>query len=199
MKELLFINCYPEKRKEKAEPYLRAIKASGFKGNIREVHVEQLCSSHLEYEAAIISGSPLMAGQGQIPKALPEFIRGFSKHLLGICYGHQVLAHTFGAEVRRDREKHKGKEWVRLLAPDPLFEGLGEEIEVEESHQEIVVGDSRLERNFKILAVNRAREDLIEAIKHKTLPYYGLQFHPERNEVGPVIFRNFLKLAGLMD
>ncbi len=199
MKELLFVNCYPEKREEKAKPYIEAIKASGFEGRIREIPVEQLSREYLSLKAAVISGSPLMAGQGQIPAPLPEFIRAFPKPLLGICYGHQVLAHTFGAEVRRDREKHKGKERIRLLVRDPLFEGLSEELEVEESHQEIVVGDSRLEENFKILAVNMAREDLIEAIKHRTLPYYGVQFHPERNQVGPVIFRNFLRLAGLMD
>jgi anthranilate synthase component 2 len=62
-----------------------------------------------------------------------------------------------------------------------------------ESHEEIVVRDNALERNFSILAESGG--GLVEAIAHRDLPLYGVQFHPEKSgELGIKLLMNFLKM-----
>jgi imidazoleglycerol phosphate synthase glutamine amidotransferase subunit HisH len=62
-----------------------------------------------------------------------------------------------------------------------------------ESHEEIVVRDDLLERDFCVLAESGA--GLVEAIAHRRSPLYGVQFHPERSgELGVKLLVNFLNM-----
>ncbi len=196
MIKLLVVNCYREKAEEKIKPYLKAIEETGIVlEKLKIIRDFQLEDEHISFTAAVLSGSQKMVGEEEYESRLVDFIRNFRKPLLGICYGHQILAKSFGAEVKRDRIHHKGIEKIQVLRKIPVLEGLPEVFEAAESHHEIVVATEAFLKEFEIAAVNEAQKDLVEAIAHRNLPYYGLQFHPEKTQLGPLVFRNFLKTA----
>jgi GMP synthase-like glutamine amidotransferase len=95
---------------------------------------------------------------------------------LGICYGHQLMAHLFGGKVtfaKPDQEKYKGLREIQFLKKgfwgDDRHQG-----RFVVSHREIV---STLPDSFELVA--KSSEVAIEAFKHKHLPIWGVQCHPE--------------------
>lgn len=93
---------------------------------------------------------------------------------LGICYGHQMIAHAFGGKVeyhQPDRKKHVGFREVKFRATPLCGEGSGK---VFVSHNEHVY---ELPPGFESFGTS----DLvaIDAMKHQTLPVYSFQPHPE--------------------
>ena len=98
--------------------------------------------------------------------------------LLGVCYGHQIIAKSYGGEavVRRSELPEIGWVEVRQTKPHPLLEGLPPKFHTFQSHFEEV---AHLPTGF----VNTAESDrcAIQAYYHAKKPVYGVQFHPERN------------------
>ena len=123
-----------------------------------------------------------------------DFIRNTGKPLLGICFGQQLLAMAFGAEVMDMGKMLEGYYMVQRISNDEIFEGLDDKFLVCESHREMVVD---VPFDFELLA--NSPNCPIEVIKHGKLPVYGVQFHPERfddkHPAGKSILENFLKLA----
>jgi GMP synthase (glutamine-hydrolysing) len=101
--------------------------------------------------------------------------------LLGICFGHQMLCWTFGAEVGTLNEQIVNCfENIRVIKTNELFAGFKEEqtISLAENHYDYVLKDSLECVGFTLLADSPSCE--VEAVKHKTKPFYSVQFHPER-------------------
>lgn len=113
--------------------------------------------------------------------------------ILGVCLGHQSIGQSFGGNVIHAKNLFHGKSSVIKLKADPLFEGVSEEIEVARYHS-LVVEYSSLPECFEVLALTEDEE--IMAMKHKTLPVYGLQFHPESilTQDGKKIVENFVNM-----
>jgi GMP synthase-like glutamine amidotransferase len=199
-KQVLLVNCYQDNSKDIIVPYVSFINQGAESAGI-EVDVTFLSDAQIAdstavpaYDAAIVSGSPRMVSVNSFFHGFIDFLRGHELPLLGICYGNQVLARAFGCSVIKDSLKHKGKEDVVLEAEDPLFAGFPECFKMDQSHEEVVSREPPLENVFKILAVNGAGG--IEAIRHRELPLYGVQFHPERSgDLGVQLAANFLKQA----
>lgn len=113
--------------------------------------------------------------------------------ILGVCLGHQSIGQSFGGNVIHAKTLFHGKSSVIELKEDPLFAGVSKTIEVARYHSLVVEYDS-LPACFEVLA--KTDDDEIMAMKHKTLPVYGLQFHPESiltNE-GKKIVENFVNM-----
>ena len=118
--------------------------------------------------------------------------RIFSSHIpvLGICYGMQLMALSFGGEVGFASKAEYGKQMLSVLSLDsPLLSGIGHQTEVFMSHKDIVTG---LPKDFLLDA--SAPNSPIAAMHHSSLPLYGVQFHPEVTHTikGMKILDNFI-------
>lgn len=111
--------------------------------------------------------------------------------MLGVCLGHQSIGQAFGGDVVHAKTLFHGKQSTIALKEDPLFDGLPRAIDVARYHS-LVVKLETLPECFQVLA--KTDDNEIMAMKHKTLPVYGLQFHPESilTDDGKIIIKNFV-------
>lgn len=114
--------------------------------------------------------------------------------ILGVCLGHQIIGHVFGAKVTKGVRPMHGKVTEIHTAGKGLFESLPETYQVTRYHS-LIVSDE----NFpEVLQVDARSEDgVIMALSHRTLPVYGVQFHPEAvlTEYGHEILENYTKIC----
>jgi GMP synthase (glutamine-hydrolysing) len=136
----------------------------------------------------IFSGGPNSVYKRGAPMPARS-VFGLGVPVLGICYGMQALAATFGGRVTGQPEEEYGPRTVEVMAKDGLFAGLGKRIRVWMSHADLV---SVPPRGWKILA------------RTATCPYcafadpdgriFGVQFHPEVSHTadGTRVLSNFV-------
>ncbi|MEB3206115.1 MAG: aminodeoxychorismate/anthranilate synthase component II [Vampirovibrionales bacterium] len=125
--------------------------------------------------------------------------------LLGVCLGHQGMGLVFGGQVVQAPTIVHGKSSpVVITAANPLLEGLSNPFEAMRYHSLVVANNEHFpHEHFDISAITHLAEDeppLIMAMHHKTLPLYGVQFHPESigTPQGERLLGNFLHLAGVL-
>lgn len=130
------------------------------------------------YNHLLITGSELFASQdNEDDEKTLKVIRHFLKHrksILGICYGHQILAKAIlGNKACRKAEKPEFG-WKKVkLEFNPLFEGIENPVSYESHYDEVY----NLTDDFRIIAYN---DDCpIQAFQYKNRPVWGVQFHPE--------------------
>lgn len=150
-------------------------------------------------DAIILSGGPM--GVYELNNPQYEYIRREmvyleeaikrGKPILGICFGHQLLAHIFGAKVERMEEK-KEIGWYDVEIADsssPVFKNIGRSLKVFEFHNDQVIFPPS---NSKVLASTNLCP--IEALSYTDCPVFSVQFHPEIDEsAGVEILQNFAK------
>lgn len=116
--------------------------------------------------------------------------------VLGVCLGHQALGEFFGAEVTRGARPMHGKvSEIRLQAPaEPLFLGLPPYFSVTRYHSLVV---RELPDELVPLAQTVEPPHELMALRHRTLPLYGVQFHPEAllTAHGLSLLRNWVRIA----
>ena len=112
--------------------------------------------------------------------------------ILGVCLGHQALGDAFGAEVVPARELMHGKtSQVRHRSEGP-FAGLPDPFEATRYHS-LVVKEESLTDQLEALAWSE--DGTLMGMRHRSLPYWGVQFHPESilTASGPGLLANFLR------
>ncbi len=135
-------------------------------------------------DAVVISGSAariVQASDRAKFEKVETLIKNCNVPLLGICFGHQLLCWAFGAEVGSLPKQVANRfEHVRVIQSNEIFAGFkeGQTIPLSENHYDYVLKDSLNSAGFTLLADSVSCE--VEAVKHKTKPFYGVQFHPER-------------------
>ena len=160
-----------------------------------EITIEEI--ETMAPEAIIISPGP---GYPETAGITNEVIRQFSGRvpILGICLGHQAIGEVFGGKVIPAEELMHGKmSKIFIKNTDPLFDGLEEEIYAARYHSLVVDAES-VPDCLEVLGTDEAGQ--IMALKHKEMPVYGIQFHPESilTEMGMRILENFLTdVAGI--
>jgi anthranilate synthase/aminodeoxychorismate synthase-like glutamine amidotransferase len=116
--------------------------------------------------------------------------------ILGVCLGHQAIGEAYGGRVVRAGRVMHGKTSPIVHDGTELFEGLPSPLPVMRYHSLVVEPDS-LPPELAVTA--RAADDPseIHALRHRTHPVWGVQFHPESilTEGGRRILANFLALA----
>lgn len=124
-----------------------------------------------------------------------EIIRVFGQEIpvFGVCLGHQCIGHTFGAKVVVNYRMMHGKTSPIHHNGKDLFEGMPNPFNATRYHSLVIQRDT-VPDFLEITA--ETDEGEIMGIRHKQLPIWGVQFHPESilTENGMQIMRNFLKL-----
>ena len=136
----------------------------------------------------ILSGGPASVYDTGAPRCDPEiFRRGIP--VLGICYGMQLACEALGGTVGSAPAREYGRAHCQVMSRNGLFEGIPRETEVWMSHGDQV---SAVSSDFVPLA--KTATCPYAAVKHRTLPVYGLQFHPEVTHTprGGRLLENFL-------
>ena len=119
---------------------------------------------------------------------------GATTPILGVCLGHQAIGVAYGGTVCRANAPMHGKTSVVVHDGKGVFAGIGAPFEAGRYHSLIIAGND-VPAELEVAA--RARDDdTIMAVRHRSHPVHGVQFHPESvltNE-GRRILRNFLEL-----
>ena len=114
--------------------------------------------------------------------------------LLGVCLGHQVLGHCAGATVEKGVRPMHGKVTRVHHNGTGLFAGLPREFDVTRYHSLVVRQETRPE-DYQVDCV--AEDGAVMGLSHRTLPLFGVQFHPEAvlTQYGHELLENFCRLA----
>ncbi len=115
--------------------------------------------------------------------------------LFGVCLGHQAIGQHFGGKVVRCHEIVHGKMGLMHHSGKGVFAGLPSPFQATRYHSLTIDPASFPSDQLEITAT--ADDGVIMGLQHRTLPIYGVQFHPESiaSEHGHALLRNFLKLA----
>jgi anthranilate synthase/aminodeoxychorismate synthase-like glutamine amidotransferase len=116
--------------------------------------------------------------------------------ILGVCLGHQAIGEAFGGRVVRARRVMHGKVSAITHDGSDLFAGVPNPVDVMRYHSLLVASDS-LPPALVVTARATDDPDEIHAVRHASLPIWGVQFHPESvmTPHGPRMLENFLSLA----
>ncbi|HIC87283.1 MAG TPA: hypothetical protein EYP03_03515, partial [Aquificae bacterium] len=124
-----------------------------------------------------------------LPAPDPDYrIFNLNIPILGICYGMQIIADYFGGKVGKADKREYGKAILKIKKEDPLFANLPKEFQVWMSH-----GDKIEKLPHDFITLGYTENAPYAAIRHKDLPIYALQFHPEvkHSVYGDKILENF--------
>lgn len=112
--------------------------------------------------------------------------------ILGVCLGHQAIGLVFGATIKTlETPKHGKTSEICVTGENPILAGLPAKFEVMRYHS-LYVDD--LPSDLEVSATSE--DGVIMAMKHKTKPIYGIQFHPESyfTQYGKKMIENFVSL-----
>ena len=146
--------------------------------------------------AIVVSPGPCAPSQAGV--SVPVIQRwGSTIPTLGVCLGHQAIGEAYGGRVVRAARVMHGKRSDVEHDGTGLFEGLPSPLPVMRYHS-LIVERASLPPDLEILAVATDDASEIHALRHRTHPVWGVQFHPESilTTGGKTILRNFLALAG---
>ena len=109
---------------------------------------------------------------------------------LGVCLGHQCIGHAFGGRVANAPSLMHGKTSLIFHNNKALFEGISNPFEAMRYHSLTVLGP--LPSKLELLAYTKESE--VMSLRHRNLPIFGVQFHPESilTREGKRILNNFL-------
>jgi anthranilate synthase/aminodeoxychorismate synthase-like glutamine amidotransferase len=142
----------------------------------------------------VISPGP---GRPEDAGVSPEVIRRFgaSTPLLGVCLGHQAIGVVYGGTVTRAPKPIHGKTSSVTHDRKGVFAGITSPLAAGRYHS-LVIADEGLPVDLEV-AARTDGDGIIMAVRHKTHPVHGVQFHPESvlTDAGRQLLRNFLDLS----
>jgi GMP synthase (glutamine-hydrolysing) len=144
--------------------------------------------SELQPNGIILSGGPASVYDEGAPQIDPE-IFSLGIPVLGICYGLMLMAHHLGGKVVFSGRREYGAGMLQITNGSGLFDGLGAQLDVWNSHGDEV---TTLPKGFRAAA--RTEGSNFAAVEDPERKLYGLQFHPEvaHTPRGKEILQNFV-------
>ena len=146
----------------------------------------------LNPDRVLLSPGPCSPAEAGVTLAILAAFAGV-KPILGVCLGHQSIGHYFGGRVVRAGRLMHGKTSPILHHGTDVFRGLPSPFAATRYHSLLVERES-LPACLEITA--ETAEGEIMGLRHRTLPVWGVQFHPESiaTEGGMKLLENFLTL-----
>ncbi len=155
-----------------------------------DISPEELAALNEKFnvKGLIFSGGPSSVYEPNAPRLHPRILE-VNLPILGLCYGHQLLAQITGSKVEPASCKEYGIAQVTIDKPVGILEGLGEKEQVWMSH-----GDTVFAPPSEFEALAHTENCPVAAFRHKIKPIYGLQWHPEviHTEKGMRMLENFI-------
>lgn len=155
-----------------------------------QITVEEI--KKLDPEKICISPGPCTPNEAGISC---DVIRTFgeTKPLLGVCLGHQSIGHVYGGDVVRAERLMHGKTSPVKHNGEGLFKGVENPFEATRYHS-LIVKRETFPDCLEITAETDEKE--IMGLRHKELPIFGVQFHPESilTGEGKKLLKNFLEV-----
>lgn len=145
------------------------------------------------YDAIVLSPGPGRPDRAADFGGCAALIRSAPVALLGVCLGHQGLAQVYGGAVRRGAQPMHGRISEVEHTGDALFDGLPSPFRAVRYHSLVVDPELPAE----LLATAWSHDGALMGLRHRELPQWGVQFHPESicTEHGHRLLRNFLQHA----
>ncbi|HWK61042.1 MAG TPA: aminodeoxychorismate/anthranilate synthase component II [Eoetvoesiella sp.] len=139
-----------------------------------------------------VSPGPCSPAEAGISVALIQAFAG-KVPILGVCLGHQAIGAAYGGNIIRAKTQMHGKTSAITHTGSDVFKDLPSPFTVTRYHS-LAIERGSLPDCLEITAESEDGE--IMGVRHKTLPVYGVQFHPESilSEHGHALLRNFLTI-----
>lgn len=155
-------------------------------------------SEAANYDGILISPGP---GAPEAAGVSIEMIRAAAeirKPLLGVCLGHQAIAVAYGATVDRAPELLHGKTSSISHDASGVFKDLPSPFTATRYHSLAVRPETLPD---ELVVTGRSESGVVMALRHKELPIFGVQFHPESvlTEHGHHLLANWLEACGMTD
>jgi GMP synthase (glutamine-hydrolysing) len=139
----------------------------------------------------VFSGAPLLITEIDMTTYIAHvnWLKTFSKPILGICFGHQLIGLLYGAHGAKMKEDRSWQE-VEIIEDSPLFNRLPDCFEMMEDHCEHIT----VPPEFKLMAASDAC--INECMQHENKHIFGVQFHPEvSGNYGNILLENFYHIC----
>jgi len=152
-------------------------------------HLEQALKSMGNVKGIILSGSPFSVHDKDAPAPDINSVRG-KLPILGVCYGAQLMAQTWGGKVGKSSSREYGRAHLKVLVTDNLLlKGLSAKTQVWMSHADTIL---QLPGKAKLIASTEDVEAAAFSFNGENV--YGIQFHPEvyHTTEGSKLLKNFV-------
>lgn len=145
------------------------------------------------FDKIVLSPGPgIPENAGLLKKVIETFSP--TKSILGVCLGQQAIGEVFGGNlINLEKVYHGVSTQIQItVADEPLFNGLGDQLEVGRYHS-WVIDPMNFPETLEITSVGKNGE--IMSLRHRTFDVKGVQFHPESvlTPQGKTILSNWLK------
>lgn len=141
-----------------------------------ELSVGELEQLVPEFDGVLISPGPGTPTDAGISIPMVHLALRTGVPLLGVCLGHQAIAEAMGATVTHAEELMHGKVSQVTHNDDAFFEGVSRQFQATRYHSLAVVRDTVPEQLF---ITAETAGGIVMALRHKSLPIFGVQYHPE--------------------
>ncbi len=148
----------------------------------------KLLNKKFNVKGLVFSGGPASVYDPNAPRCDPNIL-DLNLPVLGLCYGHQLIAQIASGKVEPAKHREYGIAYVTIDKPVGVLKGLDKKEKVWMSHGDTVLA---LPAEYETLAHTGSCP--VAAFRHKEKPIYGLQWHPEvvHTEKGTQMLRNFI-------
>ena len=149
-----------------------------------------------EYDGVLISPGPGTPADAGVSISMVDLALRTGVPLLGVCLGHQAIAEALGGTVTHAEELMHGKVSRVRHIDDPFFAGVAPEFDATRYHSLAVVRDTVPE---SLVITAETASGIVMAFRHRELPIYGVQYHPESvlTEGGYQQLGNWLAVVGV--
>ncbi len=151
----------------------------------------------LEPEALVISPGPGRPADAGLSIPLIQRFAG-RVPILGVCLGHQAIGEAFGGRIVRAERLMHGKTSPVAHTGANVFRGLANPLTAMRYHS-LVIDPASLPADLEVTAwsADRPARTEIMGVQHRTMPVWGVQFHPESvgTDLGMQMMRTFVALV----